>query len=359
MLPSTSTDTGDMTELTSKDEFDKLRKSIKDKGIVVLCCANWYEPCKVLKDNIMQEMVKIYKHLVFTWIDCDKFVELVEKYEVDTVPTVLVFHPHKQDVDKIINPSPDKLNAEIEKQNEYYKSVLSTEKERVFQEIDMILASAPMIAFIKGTPTEPKCKFTRRLLAHFNKYELTFKSYNILEDERIRQWLKIYSNWPTYPQVYINKEFVGGIDVIDQLVEEGEFIDMVPKECKKLPPIEIFEEMLSSFDVVVIMEGLPDKPNNDASKTLIETLEKNSIKYVTVDYSVLEEEVKEHIKSKYSVDSIPQIFLKKKPFGNQETLQKYVNDGTLESVIPEGSRKVSLNDRLKKLISKLTSPILD
>lgn len=288
MLPSASTDTEDMVELTEQEEFNKLKKSVKDKGIIVLCCASWYEPCAVLKDNIMQEMVKVYKHLVFTWIDCDKMTELVEKYEVDTAPTVLVFHPHKTDVDKIVNPSPESLNESIEKHNEYYKTTLPSEKERVFQEIDVILSSAPMVAFIKGTPTEPKCKFTRRLLGHFSKLELTFKSFNILEDERIRQWLKVYSNWQTYPQVYINKQFVGGIDIIDELVEEGEFIDMVPKGCKKLPPVEIFEEMLSSFDVVVLVEGLPGKDINKSSKDLLDVLDSNSIKYITVDYLVCE-----------------------------------------------------------------------
>jgi glutaredoxin-related protein len=162
----------------------------------------------------------------------------------------------------------------------------------------------------------------------------------------------VYSNWQTYPQIYINKEFVGGIDVLDQLIEDGEFMDMVPKECKKLPPVEVFEEMLSSFDVVVLIEGLPDKTTSESSKSILETLDNNSIKYVTVDFTVLGEEVKKHIQDKYSVDSCPYIFLKRKPFGNEETLQKHINDGNLEEVIPEGSRKASLNDRLKKLISK-------
>jgi Grx4 family monothiol glutaredoxin len=277
---------------------------------------------------------------------------LTEKHGVETAPTVLIFHPHKTDVEKLVNPSPETLNEEIEKQNEYYRSVLNSERERVFKEIKLILASAPLVVFIKGTPTEPKCKFTRRLLAHFTNLELTFKSFNILEDERIRQWLKVYSNWQTYPQIYINKEFVGGIDVLDQLIEDGEFMDMVPKECKKLPPVEVFEEMLSSFDVVVLIEGLPDKTTSESSKSILETLDKNSIKYVTVDFTVLGEEVKKHIQEKYAVDSCPYIFLKRKSFGNEETLQKHINDGNLEDVIPEGSRKASLNDRLKKLISK-------
>ena len=279
----------------------------------------------------------------------------MEKYEVEIAPTVLIFHPLKQDVDKYVNPSPDVLNKEIAKHDEYYKTIMNAEKERAFQDIEVIISSYPLVVFIKGTPEEPRWKFTRRLLAHLNKFELKFKSFNILEDERIRQWLKIYSNWPTYPQVFINKQFVGGIDIIDQLVEENEFIEMVPKECKKLPPIETFEEMLSSFDLVVLLEGTPESPSTDSSKSIIEILNSNSIKYVTVNYSLLNDEVKSHIKNKYNVSEVPYIFVKKEGFGNQETLMKCISEGSLESSIPETCREMSLNDRLKKLISKKES----
>jgi glutaredoxin-related protein len=306
----------------------------------------------------MQEMVKIYKHLVFTWIDCDKLTDLVEKHDVDTVPTVLVFHPHKSDVDKIVNPSPETLNEEIEKLNVYYKTTLQNEKERVFNEIEVILGSFPMVCFIKGTPTEPKCKFTRRLLGYINKYDLIFKHVNIFDEPRIRQWLKVYSDWQTYPQVYINKEFVGGIDIVDELVEGDEFLDMVPKECKKLPPIEIFEMMLESFEVVILIEGTPDKPLSETSKSIVKSLDDNCIKYVTVDYIALEQQVQDHIKAKHAVSECPYIFIKKAPFGNEQALLKVINDGTVENVISEGSRKISLNDRLKKLISKFDAMLL-
>lgn len=327
-------------------------------GIVALCWANWYEPCTVLKDTVVSEMIKVYKNLAFCWIDWDKLADLMEKYEVEIAPTVLIFHPLKQDVDKYINPSPDTLNKEIAKHNEYYKSIMNAEKERVFQDIDVIISSYPLVVFIKGTPAEPKWKFTRRLLAHLNNFELTFKSFNILEDERIRQWLKIYSNWPTYPQVYINKEFIGGIDVIDQLVEEKEFIEMVPKECKKLPPIDTFEEMLSSFDLVVLIDGTPESPSTDSSKALVESLSSNEIKYVSVNYSLLTDDVKTHINTKYNVTEVPYIFIKREGFGNHETLLKCINDGNLETSIPETWRKMSLNDRLKKLISKILNYLI-
>ena len=70
---------------------------------------------------------------------------------------------------------------------------------KAFREIDDLVKSTPFFAFIKGTADTPKCKFTRRLVEMFGKSGYKFKTFDILGDERIRQWLKFYSNWPTFP----------------------------------------------------------------------------------------------------------------------------------------------------------------
>jgi len=99
--------------------------------------------------------------------------------------------------------------------------------------------------FIKGTLDTPKCKFTRRLVESIAPKEYrNIKTLNILEDERIRQWLKFYSNWPTFPQIFINGEFIGGIDVVTELIEEGEFDEMMPQSCKKLSPRDALAEFM-------------------------------------------------------------------------------------------------------------------
>lgn len=110
--------------------------------------------------------------------------------------------------------------------------------------------------FIKGTLDTPKCKFTRRLAESLKPFEYrNIKTLNILEDERIRQWLKFYTNWPTFPQIFINGEFVGGIDVVSELIEEGEFDEMMPKSCKKLSPADAFAEFLVQNPVAVFIVG--------------------------------------------------------------------------------------------------------
>ena len=70
------------------------------------------------------------------------------------------------------------------------------------------------------------------------KHGYDYNTFNILEDERIRQWLKVYSKWPTFPQAFINQKFAGGIDVITELVENEEFDEIVPESCKTAPAKE-------------------------------------------------------------------------------------------------------------------------
>lgn len=93
-----------------------------------------------------------------------------------------------------------------------------------------LLKSAKVMAFIKGTPSAPQCGFSRKFVELLKKEKITFGAFNILSDPAIRDGLKKYSNWPTYPQLYINGELVGGLDVCTQLAEQGELRGMVPPD---------------------------------------------------------------------------------------------------------------------------------
>ena len=76
--------------------------------------------------------------------------------------------------------------------------------------------------FMKGTPDAPQCGFSMAVVNIFKILELKFKSVNVLENQNIREGVKVYSDWPTIPQPYIKKEFVGGCDIIKEMYENGE-----------------------------------------------------------------------------------------------------------------------------------------
>ena len=76
--------------------------------------------------------------------------------------------------------------------------------------------------FMKGTPDAPQCGFSMAVSNMLKILEVNFQGVNVLEDQNLREGIKVYSDWPTIPQLYINKEFIGGCDIVKEMYESGE-----------------------------------------------------------------------------------------------------------------------------------------
>ena len=81
--------------------------------------------------------------------------------------------------------------------------------------------------FMKGTPDSPQCGFSMAISNMLKILEVNFKGINVLENEHLRQGIKKFSDWPTIPQLYIKKEFVGGCDIVKEMYENGELIKLL------------------------------------------------------------------------------------------------------------------------------------
>lgn len=75
---------------------------------------------------------------------------------------------------------------------------------------------------LQGNPEAPRCGFSQKVVSALQSINVPFKSFDILSDEEVRQGLKEYSQWPTYPQLYVKGELLGGCDVILEMQQEGE-----------------------------------------------------------------------------------------------------------------------------------------
>ena len=80
--------------------------------------------------------------------------------------------------------------------------------------------------FMKGTPDAPQCGFSMAVSNILKLLEVSFTSVNVLQDQSLRDGIKVFSDWPTIPQLYIKKEFVGGCDIIKEMYESGELKKM-------------------------------------------------------------------------------------------------------------------------------------
>eukprot|EP01040_Poterioochromonas_malhamensis_P004849 gene4849-5203_t len=80
---------------------------------------------------------------------------------------------------------------------------------------------------MKGTKVFPQCGFSNTAVRILEALSVPFESVNVLEDETIRNGIKIYSSWPTIPQLYVNKEFIGGSDIMIQMYNSGELAELI------------------------------------------------------------------------------------------------------------------------------------
>ncbi|KAL9001221.1 MAG: hypothetical protein Q9169_000405 [Polycauliona sp. 2 TL-2023] len=113
--------------------------------------------------------------------------------------------------------------------------LLSTE---IRAAIDKAIETKPVVLFMKGTPETPQCGFSRASIQILGLQGVDpdkFAAFNVLENEELRQGLKEYSDWPTIPQLYLQKEFVGGCDILMNMHQNGELAKTLEKSDVLVP----------------------------------------------------------------------------------------------------------------------------
>ncbi len=93
--------------------------------------------------------------------------------------------------------------------------------------IDQLVKDNKILVFMKGAKLMPQCGFSNNVVQILNHLGVPYETVDVLADQEIRQGIKEYSDWPTIPQVYINGEFVGGSDIMEQMYNKGELQEMV------------------------------------------------------------------------------------------------------------------------------------
>ena len=110
---------------------------------------------------------------------------------------------------------------------------------------------------MKGDPVAPKCGFSRQTVELFESLNAEYATFDILSDDEVRQGLKTFSNWPTYPQLYIDGELIGGLDILKEMHENKELESVLPKK-KDLNTT--LKNLINKAPVMVFMKGDPETP---------------------------------------------------------------------------------------------------
>ena len=105
-------------------------------------------------------------------------------------------------------------------------------RDRIQSEIN----SQDVVLFMKGTPIFPQCGFSAATVGVLTHLGVQFSGINVLDDDSIREGIKVYSDWPTIPQLYVKGEFVGGCDIVREMYETGELMEMLNSHGVNVQP---------------------------------------------------------------------------------------------------------------------------
>jgi Grx4 family monothiol glutaredoxin len=192
-----------------------------------------------------------------------------------------------------------------------------------------LINSYPCLVFMKGNAQEPRCGFSKQLIALLNDAKADYKTFDILSDEEVRAGLKEYSQWPTYPQVYINGELIGGLDIVRELLETNELQSKLPV---KHSLDDRLKSLINKAPVMVFMKGDAQQPKCGFSKNLVGILNENGTKFETFD--ILEdEEVRQGLKTFSNWPTYPQVYVKGELIGGLDIIKEMQASGDLKSAL--------------------------
>ncbi|XP_060698402.1 glutaredoxin 3 [Hemiscyllium ocellatum] len=304
----------------SSTQFQEVLERAKRSLVVVHFWASWAQQCMNMNE-VITELAKEYPHVIFVKLEAESVPEVSEKYDISSVPTFLFFK-NCQKIAQVDGARAPELTKKVQQHSE-------TTKQDLNEQLRKLLNSAPCMLFMKGTPQEPRCGFSKKIVEILNEHNIRFCSFDILSDEDVRQGLKVYSNWPTYPQLYVNGELVGGLDIVKELAETGE----LEKTCHKEMGLEDrLKTLINKSKVVLFMKGNKALAKCGFSRTIVGILNETGVEYETFD--ILEdEEVRQGLKTFSDWPTYPQLYVNGELIGGLDIVKELEKSGELLSAL--------------------------
>jgi len=204
------------TAIKDQASFEKI---IKAPALsVVHFEADWAEQCAQVNE-VLDALAKQSEYADVGFYSCpaEDLSEVSLKYNIEAVPTVLLFQSNKK-VDRVDGADPAKLTNVVKSH-----IISDAEKSKCLEDrLKSLICQSKVMLFMKGDRNTPRCGFSKQIIEILNGTGVTYGTFDILQDEEVRQGLKTYSDWPTYPQLYANGDLIGGLDIIKEMLASGE-----------------------------------------------------------------------------------------------------------------------------------------
>jgi Grx4 family monothiol glutaredoxin len=333
----------DVYQIVSQKDFDEYIKSssIINKLLLVHVELEQIPVCKTVNEALLaiSRDGEFNQQLTICRLNADHFIDFLTLQNVTAAPTILFYYQVKL-IDRVdgFNQSDllKKIKIHIKKIATTPSTIIESKSDNdlnVENKIKGLLQSSHIILFMKGTPTDPQCGFSRQACHLLDEHKIKYDYFDILSDSNLREQLKKYSNWNTYPQLYVNGELIGGLDIMKQMIENGEF-ELIFKQKEK-DMNKYLESLINRAPLMLFIKGTPESPKCGFTKELIALLNNANIKdYKTFDI-LQDEDVRQKLKEYSSWQTYPQVYVNGQFIGGLDILKQMNEEGTLVQTLTE------------------------
>mmetsp|Transcript_424 Transcript_424/g.361 ORF Transcript_424/g.361 Transcript_424/m.361 type:complete len:307 (+) Transcript_424:3-923(+) len=293
----------------------------------LLLWAPWHPP-SVHLTKVLEAVAKEQKSTRFAKANVDLCVSLAKSMGVEQVPFVVFLNPQGVTIDTLAGADPPKLVEKVKSLSSKPMEVAPVSNGATTDlnsRLKALVNFSPVMLFMKGNKTEPQCKFSRQAIEIMQMHEVEYSTFDILQDDEVRQGLKEYSNWKTYPQLYVNGELLGGVDLMKEMEEDGSLGEMLGSAQ---PLQERLKSLICQHPVMLFMKGDRDAPRCGFSRKIVEILNEQDIEYDTFDI-LSDEEVRQGLKEYSNWPTYPQLYAKGKLLGGLDIIKELVEEGAL------------------------------
>ncbi|XP_043689434.1 monothiol glutaredoxin-S17-like [Telopea speciosissima] len=400
---------GSVKDLKSKGELDEVLR--QGSPVILHFWASWCEASKHM-DQVFSHLATDFPNAHFFRVEAEEQPELSEAFSISAVP-FFVFFKDGKNVDTLEGANPSSLAnkvakvagstnageaaapaslgmaagpAVLESVREFAKENGSSRKESssmsdhsdpLKNRLQELVHSHSLMLFMKGSPEEPKCGFSRKVVEILKEEGAKFGSFDILTDNEVREGLKKFFNWSTFPQLYCKGELLGGSDIVIAMHESGELREILrdggvlaagSEEAKKnvsgnvsspnslsgkgvvsnstgssvaekritdKEPLEDrLKKVISSSAVMLFMKGTPDAPRCGFSSKVVNALREEGVSFGSFDI-LTDEEVRQGLKTFSNWPTFPQLYYKGELIGGCDIVLELHTSGELKSTLSE------------------------
>lgn len=214
-----------LTEAFSKEDLSSLRDNLPSSTLFILYFFTPWTEFSTRMGTALSELASEYPAadplpVLFVSINAKKLLDIAKDYNVRRAPCVIYIRDGEvlESIQGI-----DFARIEAGLRTHLGNNVVSAPaadptlvrmNEALRIRLSELVKTAPIMLFMKGTPESPRCRFSRRIVSILHEQHVEFVSFDILTDEDVRQGLKEFGDWPTYPQLWLNGELVGGLEIV-------------------------------------------------------------------------------------------------------------------------------------------------